>query len=560
MDPERVSLAEVARRAGVQRPAASNWKRRHPDFPDALGGPGGELFDAAEVAAWLDGRRIPANALRPGEEPGTTFGDRFRGIAGAAVSAQDAGESPAAERADTAARLWKVFDGVRGFADLADFAESVLALLCCRAVDPRGFAWFRDALQSTPPSEAGDLFLWTWARVSGGTATRLDDPPVPRDANGGKALVEVAEILHGLEPPVEDQSGDLRWGPSEVAGLYEAVLERTAALEGHRGGEFHTPRSVVRTMVEMIDPAVGERVHDPGCGTGGMLAGVIRHVRGNAAPTAPPPDLSGASLTERGRRLAVMNLLVHGVRTDIRAGALSEVGAWPEESGRFDVILTNPPFSLTLGAADPVRRYWRYGEPPARNAAFAWLQSVLAMLSDRGRAAVVTANGATFSRHRFEHTIRAAMIEEGVVDCVVALPPRLFAATGVPVSLWILRKDRAEDGGVLLIDARDLGEMRSRAVRSLADGDVDKISRTYRAWREGRFQGEPGFARRVELGELRAHDHSLSPPAYTASPPDQADTVSAVGDVERLRADLARLHARSADVDEAVERLLGGGR
>ncbi|MEU9024398.1 N-6 DNA methylase [Actinomadura sp. NPDC048394] len=559
MNAKRVSLADIARRAGVQRPAASNWKRRHHDFPDPLEGTSGELFDAAEVAAWLDCRRIPVNALRPGERPGTTFGDRFRGAAGTAVAEQEARKPPVTERADAAARIWKVFDGVRGFADLGDFTESVLALVCCRAVDPRGFEWFRDAVRSVPPSGAGDLFLSAWAGVSRRTAMRLDDPPVLRDVGGGKALAAVAEILYDMEPPAEDDRGNPWWGPSEMAGVYEAVLGRIAVLEGHRGGEFHTPRSVVRTMVEMVDPAVGERVHDPCCGTGGMLAGVIRHARGNAPPTAPPPDVSGASLTERGRRLAAMNLLVHGVRADVRSDALAEVGARPE-GRRFDAIVTNPPFTLTLAPADLGGLHWRYGEPPARNVSFAWLQSVLAMLSDRGRAALVTANGATFSRHRSEHMIRAAMIEDGVVDCVVALPPRLFASTGIPVSLWILRKDGAGNGRILLIDAGELGDKRSRAVRTLTDDDVGKISGTYRAWREGRFRDEPGFARGVGLDELRARGHSLSPPTYMTSTAVEADMNAAKGDVERLRADLARLHVRLADLDEAVDRLLGGGR
>ncbi|NDU77127.1 N-6 DNA methylase [Actinomadura sp. DSM 109109] len=561
MTAERVSLADIARRAGVQRPAASNWRRRHPDFPDPLEGTGGELFDADEAAAWLDGRRIPVNVLRPGEEPGTTFGDRFRGAAGTAAAAREAsGAPPPAERADAAARIWKVLDGVRGFADPADLTESVLALVCCRAVDPRGFDRFRDALGSAPPSEAGDLLLQAWAGVSHRTATPLDAPPVPRDAGGGRALAAVAEILHETGPPVEDEHGRPRWGPSGVARLHEAVLGRIAVLEGHRGGEFHTPRSVVRTMVEMVRPAAGERVHDPCCGTGGMLAGVIAYARGSAPADAPPPEVSGASLTERGRRLSAMNLLVHGVRPDVRSSALDEVGAPPGRTPRFDAIVTNPPFTLPMAPADPGGLHWRYGEPPARNTGFVWLQSVLAMLSDGGRAAVVTANGATFSLHRSEQTIRAAMVEDGVVDCVVALPPRLFASTTIPVSLWILRKGGPGGGGTLLIDASRLGHVGARAARTLTGADVGRISGAYRAWREGRFQDEPGFARGVGLDQIRARGHSLFPPAYMATGPAQADLAAARGDVERLRADLSRLHARAAGVDRDVDRLLGDGR
>ncbi|TDD69992.1 hypothetical protein E1293_35180 [Actinomadura darangshiensis] len=557
MSTERVSLADVARRAGVQRPAASNWKRRHSDFPHPLAGTGGELYDPTEIAAWLDARRIPVNALRSGEKPGTTFGDRFRETAAGTRVVPTRREPTVMSGPSPAEELMRILAGVRDFADPADYAETLLALLCFLAVDPDGFARFREAVRDAPLPAAGELFLRAWDGMSRRSTVRLDDPPVPRGADGGRVLVAIAEVLAGLRPGAG--GGSRRVSP-EAASLYERLLDQVADMEGHRGGEFHTPRSVVRTMVEMVTPAAGERIHDPCCGTGGMLVGVIEHVRTAALASAPPTEVTGASLTERGRRLAVMNLLVHGVPADIRAGALEEVRGWSGRGERFDVVVTNPPFTMTLGDRTPLGHGWPYGDPPSRSANFAWLQSVLATLSDHGRAAVVTANGATFSRQRAEQAIRAAMVEDGVVDCVVALPSALFRSTAIPVSLWILRKGRTADEGVLLIDAGGLGGMRSRIVRTLGDDDVCRISETYRRWRQHRFDDEPGFARRVLLDELRAQGHSLSPPTYVASVPVQADVLSTRGEVDRLRHELTHLHARSAEIDTAIEWWLGGER
>jgi type I restriction enzyme M protein len=251
-----------------------------------------------------------------------------------------------------------------------------------------------------------------------------------------------------------------------------------------------------------------------------------------------------------------MNILVHGLQADIRAGALDAVRTG-HEGGPVDVVITNPPFNVALG--EHARHHWRYGPPPPGNANFAWLQHALAALSDAGRAAVITANGATFSRQPAERSIRAAMIEDGAVDCVVALPPGLFASTAIPVSLWILRKGGTAPGGVLLVDASELGETRSRSRRRLGDAGIRKIVMAYRDRREGRFEDEPGFARHVAMDEIRAREHSLSPPAYLRSGgPAPLDTASTRADVDRIQDVLAGLRGRAQRVDEAVDRLLRG--
>ncbi|WP_165966419.1 N-6 DNA methylase [Actinomadura sp. 7K507] len=356
---------------------------------------------------------------------------------------------------------------------------------------------------------------------------------------------------------VLDGAGDvLRWRADAVA-LYGEILERVLDSEGHRGGEFYTPRSLVHLMVDLVEPSAKDRILDPSCGTGGLLAAAAdRAVPAGGREEAAPPRATGQALGERARYLAAMNLLLHGHLADVRIGALEALDHGPRSDDRYDVVITNPPFNLALGGRDGGGAHLPYG--PTRNAVFAWLQHAVAVLSARGRAAVLTPRGATFRTQRAERSIRTAMVENGVIDCVIDLPPNLFASTAIPVSLWILRRGGSATDGLLLIDASRLGEARSRTVRKLGDDDLRKITETYRGWRGGRFEGERGFARRADLEMIRAHDHSLSPRLYVGSDVVPIDTASAEDGVLRHWDDLQRLRVCAARIDDELGKRLWG--
>jgi type I restriction enzyme M protein len=251
--------------------------------------------------------------------------------------------------------------------------------------------------------------------------------------------------------------------------------------------------------------------------------------------------------------MAKMNLGLNGLDADL--GRLPGVALRENlrKSQRFDVIMMNPPFNMSSwSSGDPARdQQWRYGPPPAHNANFAWLQHAVLSLAEGGRAAVVMANGAASSENAQEKAIRAAMVEAGVVEGLVALPSHLFFSTAVPVTIWLLRRPNgAKADEVLFIDATTLGSMVDRIQRILRTDDIRQIAVACEKWR-GRdkargYEEIPGFSASVSVEKLREHDYRLNPRAYVTVPVDAA---AAAGTALRLRHTLDELEALSIEID-----------
>jgi type I restriction enzyme M protein len=369
--------------------------------------------------------------------------------------------------------------------------------------------------------------------------------PDPREEALLRGLVELIGQLGNL--------GDAGWSTAFGPVLFRRSLGRLMAAAGRRGGEFHTPESVVDVIAMMIEPKRDERLCDPCCGTGELLVAAATHDPGQRSV---PVD--GLTLGSRARRLASMNLAVHGVPAHVNDSALDALRR-PQAGDHFHVVVTNPPFNMSnwtamVEAEDP---RWRYGAPSVHNANFAWLQHVASLLVEGGRAAVVMTNNSTFSAKPAERAIRAAMVEDGLVECVVALPSGLFATTGIPVTLWLLRTARSADQGVLFLDASELGQAR-RAGRVLGSSDVRTIAQTYRRWlcrRTGEsFDLMPGFARHADVAEIREVDYDLNPRRYV--PRENAfDLAHLTEDARRLGTELANLRHRVAVIDDRIARL-----
>ena len=368
--------------------------------------------------------------------------------------------------------------------------------------------------------------------------------------------------------------------------VYEYFLSGFAGAEGRRGGEFFTPRSVVRVLVEMLEPFEG-RIYDPCCGSGGMF------VQADDFVNELPAELingGGVVYTDRGGRrgrnlavygqeinhttwrLAKMNLAVQGIDADIRWNNEGSFHRDEFPDVRADFILANPPFNISdwgsARLAEDVR--WRFGAPPAGNANFAWLQHILHHLAPRGTAGVVLANGSMSSQQSGEGEIRARMVEADVVDCMVALPGQLFFSTQIPACLWILAKDKSANGHrdrrgeVLFIDARPLGRMIDRVRRELTDEDVARIAGAYHRWRDkpekgtGAYADEPGFCRSVTLDEIAEHGHVLTPGRYVGAAEAEDDGVPFEEHFAELRERLTEQFAEGQALEVQVNRLIGG--
>ena len=256
---------------------------------------------------------------------------------------------------------------------------------------------------------------------------------------------------------------------------YEYCLSMFAEQEGKRGGEFYTPRSVVRVLVEMLEPYSG-RVYDPCCGSGGMFVQSAKFIE-NHGGNINKISVFGQDSNPTTWKMAQMNLAIRGIEADLGKFNADTFFNDCHPQLKADFIMANPPFNLSGWGADKlvddVR--WQYGTPPAGNANFAWLQHMIWHLAPNGRIGMVLANGSLSSQSGGEGEIRKNIINADLVDCIVAMPTQLFYTTQIPVSLWFLAKNKKQKGKTLFIDARKLGTMVTRKLRELTDEDIKKM-------------------------------------------------------------------------------------
>lgn len=369
-------------------------------------------------------------------------------------------------------------------------------------------------------------------------------------------LGELIDLISGV--PIESPDGKA----TDLLGrVYEYFLGGFAGSEGKRGGEFYTPRSVVRVLVEMLEPYRG-RVYDPCCGSGGMFVQSEKFVESHGGRLG---DIAiyGQESNNTTWRLARMNLAVRGIDADIRWNNDGSFLKDELKDLRFDYVLANPPFNVSDWGGERLREdaRWTYGVPPVGNANYAWLQHILWHLAPGGTAGVVLANGSMSSGQSGEDTIRRAMVEADVVDCMVALPGQLFYSTQIPACLWFLARDRsgAGSGGrfrdrrgeVLFIDARKIGTLVDRTRKEFSDDDVERIAGAYHAWREGKgYEDQPGFCKSATLDEVRGHGHVLTPGRYVGAADAEDEEVPFKEALASLR---ARLEEQFSEADQLAE-------
>jgi len=365
-----------------------------------------------------------------------------------------------------------------------------------------------------------------------------------------------------------DLAAGAHGGKDLLGRVYEYFLTRFAAAEGRAGGEFYTPKSVVRVLVEMLEPFKG-RVYDPCCGSGGMFVQSERFVEEHGGKLG---DIAvyGQELTAATWRLAKMNLAVRGIEADLGTqwGDTFQNDLHP--GLKADFILANPPFNVSDWGADKLKNdvRWKYGMPPTGNANFAWLQHMIHHLSANGVMGTVLANGSMASNQSGEGELRKALIEADLVDCMVAMPGQLFLTVQIPVCLWILAKNKADKrcrdrrNEFLFIDARKLGFMADRTRRDFTDDDIAKVAKTYHAWRgqkdAGRYKDVLGFCKSASLDEVRGHYHALTPGRYVGAEDVEDDDEPFEVRFPTLVAKLEGLFAQGKELEKRIKSRLKG--
>ena len=375
-------------------------------------------------------------------------------------------------------------------------------------------------------------------------------------------LGELIDLVSGIGMAEEaDRSRDI------LGRVYEYFLGGFAGAEGKRGGEFYTPRSVVRLLVEMLEPYKG-RIYDPCCGSGGMFVQSEKFVEEHGGRIG---DIAiyGQESNYTTWRLAKMNLAVRGIDADIRWNNEGSFHKDELQDLKADFILANPPFNISDWGGDRLREdaRWKFGVPPVGNANYAWLQHIHHHLAPNGTAGVVLANGSMSSAQSGEDDIRRAMVEGDVVDCMIALPGQLFYSTQIPACLWFLARNknpgngwRDQRGEVLFIDARKLGHMVDRTRKEFSDEDIARIAGNYRAWRGATgadaYEDVPGFCKTATREEIRGHNHVLTPGRYVGAAAAEFDEVPFEERFAELKETLAEQFAEAEELSALIQKKL----
>ena len=494
------------------------------------------------------------------------------------------------------AELWRMADALRGSVDAAEYKHVVLGLIFLKYIsDAFEEAYARldaERDQGADPEDPDEYLaqsiFWVppearWSNLQSQARQpsigRLVDDAMIAVERDNPALEDVLPKDYGRDALDKDRLGqvvdlvsNIKVGGAEAQAhdvlgqVYEYFLEQFALAEGRKGGEFYTPRSVVRLLVEMLQPYRG-RVYDPCCGSSGMFVQSMDFIRahatgnGNGGRARRNLSIYGQESNYTTWRLARMNLAIRGIENDfIKFGDSFHNDQHPDL--RADYILANPPFNVSDWGGERLRddKRWEYGVPPVGNANFAWVQHFLHHLAPRGIAGFVLANGSMSSGQSNEGEIRKNIVEAGLVDCIIALPGQLFRSTQIPACLWFLRKDRGagetQPGATLFIDARKLGHMTDRTHRDLSAADIARVADAYHAWRGGDDAGDyadaPGFCKSATLEEIRKHGHVLTPGRYVGAEPQPDDGEPFADKMARLSAQWREQQAEAQRLDSAI--------
>ncbi|CAM5314200.1 type I restriction-modification system subunit M/S [Streptomyces fumanus] len=561
-----LTRTEIAAMAGVTRAAVTTWERRAADFPTPRRTANQDYFIESEILRWLDERRVPSHRRTRREGEHTTYGDRMRrhgpvtSVAQERAARQPAGsvpgprESPDPRDAEIVRELMGPLAERVGGADRAVAYLSLLSALLF--------------LKETRPGcwQKVQAYVMTGAEPRSSTALlKLVGAETDSVLLAMGSLPEMQDALARLEPRrFQDLAHVVRLVGALGPHAFQLFIEEYEERAQLRSREFFTPLPVARLMAALGRAArksSPSSVYDPYFRGGELLGAAVDTARWGrdrpGAADAPLPRLLGQTPKRATLSLASMGLALRGVpfTLQLKTRGRPWEEKWPQE--QVDLVLTNPPFNMKDTSQETTRTgHWPYGAPPVGNDNLAYPQYALSVLARGGRAAVVMPNKAGNSGNTAERAIRRALVEQGVVECVVALPDKLFSGTPVPVCIWLLRHPADADDHVLFLDARDLGVMRRGGRRVLAHDDVRAVLDSYLALspKEGpvRPDGPPPASvpsARVDREALRRKDYSLNPIDHIGRPSAPDFGTAGMGEAEAW-AEVSRLRERCAELDE----------
>lgn len=484
--------------------------------------------------------------------------------------------------------LWAAADKLRNNMDAAEYKHVVLGLIFLKYISDR-FDELYNKLKDAPYADPEDkdeylaenvFYVPADARWSYLQNNRAKLPTIGKDIDDAMDAIELDNpSLKGVLPKdyarpaldkkrlgeLVDMIGNVGFNaPGQnskdlLGRVYEYFLGMFADAEGKRGGQFYTPESIVKLLVEMLEPYQG-RIYDGCCGSGGMFVQSEKFLEAHGGKIG---DIAvyGQESNPTTYKLAKMNLAIRGIDAKIELGDTFHNDR--HKDLKADYIIANPPFNISDWGGEQLQdsHLWRYGTPPAGNANYAWLQLFINKLGPNGTAGIVLANGSMTTNSGNEGEIRKKLIQEGVVDCMVALPTQLFYNTQIPACLWFLARNRTNhkfrdrSNEILFIDARNLGQMISRKNRMLTDEDIAKVAETYHAWRNlnGNYEDIAGFCKSASLQEVEANNFVLTPGRYVGAEDLEDDGIPFEEKVTTITSSLSEQFAKSNELQERIK-------
>lgn len=325
-----------------------------------------------------------------------------------------------------------------------------------------------------------------------------------------RVLGEVVDLFtNNMHMDDTEESKDL------LGRTYEYCIAQFASYEGVKGGEFYTPSSIVKTIVAILKPFSNCRVYDPCCGSGGMFVQSIKFLQAHSGKRDEIAVFGQESNADTWK-MAKMNMAIRGIDANFGPYQADTFYNDLHPQLKADFIMANPPFNLSNWGQDKLKddKRWKYGLPPGGNANFAWIQHMIHHLAPSGKIGLVLANGALSSQSSGEGEIRKRIIEDDLIEGIVALPPHLFYSVTIPVTLWFISKGKKQAGKTIFIDARKMGYMVDRKHRDFTDGDIQKIADTFAAFQNGALEDVKGFCAVKTTADIAAQDYILTPGRY----------------------------------------------
>ncbi len=367
-----------------------------------------------------------------------------------------------------------------------------------------------------------------------------------------RVLGEVVDLFTN-EVNMEDIDGD-----RDILGrTYEYCIAQFAAYEGTKGGEFYTPSSIVKTIVEILKPFEDCRVYDPCCGSGGMFVQSVKFLQAHSG-NRNRISVYGQESNADTWKMAKMNMAIRGIDADFGPYQADTFFNDLHKTLKADFIMANPPFNLKNWGQDKLKDdvRWKYGLPPEGNANFAWIQHMIHHLAPNGKIGLVLANGALSSQTSGEGEIRKNIIEADLIEGIVALPTQLFYSVTIPVTLWFISKNKKQKGKTLFIDARKMGYMVDRKHRDFTFEDIKKLANTFESFQNGTLEEVKGFCAIATTEDIAKQDYILTPGRYVGIAEQEDDGELFDDKMKRLTSELSDMFKKSRELEDEIRKKL----